>query len=265
MPLWVCIAQAKSIWENPAENLKKASNFAETAASEGAGIICFPEQFATGWDPASSVFAEDEDGLICSAYRDIAVESGIAVLGSYREKTGNFPKNTTIFFDDRGRLVSKYSKIHLFSPAGEDRHFSPGESPATFDFRGIKFGVAICYDLRFPELFLKYKKKGAGCVLVPAAWPCSRLSHWDLFLRTRAIENRIYTVGINTTGRTPVDDYCGGSMAVSPLGEIIAGPLKGEGLIYADIESPCPELPDSLSDRREDLYKSWMQDLPDQK
>lgn len=262
MALRLCIAQAESSWEDPDSSLKKASVFAKNAAAGGAEIICFPEQYATGWDPASSAFAEDENGSICSAYCDIASEYGIGVLGSFREKSSAGLKNTAVFFDESGKILSKYSKIHLFSPAGEEKHFSPGTSPSVFEYGGIKFGIAICYDLRFPELFLKYRMLGADCVLVPAAWPCKRLSHWDLFLRTRAVENRYYMAGINTTGRTPVDYYCGGSMAVSPLGDVIAGPVKEEGLLYADIE-PVEQGkdfgPDTLSDRRDDLYKSWMQ------
>lgn len=262
MTFRVCIVQAESSWENPGENLKKASFFAVKAASEGADIICFSEQYATGWDPSSSAFAENDEGPVCSAFRDIASEYGLGVLGSFREKSDGCLKNTSVFFDRNGRLLSKYSKIHLFSYAGEDRYYTPGEFPSVFEYGGVKFGIAICYDLRFPELFLAYKKLGAGCILVPAAWPCSRLSHWDLFLRTRAVENSLFMVGINTTGRNPVDDYCGGSMAVSPSGDVISGPIKDEGLLYADIDMDLVEgrdsVPDSLSDRRDELYKSWI-------
>lgn len=264
MTLRVCIVQAESFWENPSGSLEKAHILAKSASAEGAAVVCFSEQFATGWDPSSHRYSEDENGFICTAYRNIAMEHGIGVLGSYREKTDGLPRNTAVFYDERGRLLSKYSKIHLFSPAGEEKHFSPGSSLSVFDYKGVKFGIAICYDLRFPELFLKYRRLGAECVLVPAAWPCSRLSHWDLFLHTRAIENRLFMAGINATGRTPVEEYCGGSMFVSPGGDIIAGPLKDEGLLYADIDPSVTHRadsgPDSLSDRRDDLYKSWMQD-----
>lgn len=259
------MVQAESSWENPGENLEKARTFAETAASAGADIISFSEQFATGWDPSSNLHVQDENGSISGAYRDIAIEYGLGVLGSFREKSDGLPRNTAVFYDDSGRLISKYSKVHLFSPAGENMHFSPGSSLSVFDFRGVSFGIAICYDLRFSELFHRYRRLGAECILVPAAWPCSRLSHWDLFIRTRAVENRLFIAGINTTGKTPVDDYCGGSVAVSPSGEIIAGPMKKEGLLYADIDPDSVrgsgnEGPDTLSDRRDDLYKSWMQD-----
>jgi len=261
MTFRVCIVQAESSWENPGENLKKASFFAGKAAREGAELICFSEQFATGWNPSSSAFAESVEGPICSAFSDIARDYEIGVLGSFREKSDGNLKNTGVVFDNHGRIISKYSKIHLFSPAGEDRYYTPGDTPSIFEYDGVKFGIAICYDLRFPELFLTYKRLGAGCIFVPAAWPCSRLSHWDLFLRTRAVENGLFMVGINTTGRNPVDDYCGGSMAVSPSGDIISGPLKGEGLLYADIDDLAAgggSGSSSLSDRRDDLYKSWI-------
>ena len=95
------------------------------------------------------------------------------------------------------------------------------QSLGIFSLGSLSCGIAICYDLRFPELFRLYAKKGVQAMFVPAAWPQNRIRHWELFIRARAAENQMYIVGINTTGITPVDSYAGGSMTVDPYGDII--------------------------------------------
>lgn len=231
------MAQARPVWEKPAEGLEKALGLAGAASAAGARVICFPEQFATGWDPESSSFAEEYGGPVSSGFCTIAADCGIGVLGNFREKTPDGLRNTAIFAGADGKAVAFYSKMHLFYPEGEDKFFSPGTSPAVFDYEGVRFGIAICYDLRFPGLFEEYSRLGTECVLVQAAWPCSRVSYWKHFISTRAKENGYYVAGTNTTGRTPVDEYCGGSMAASPAGMTVAGPAEGECLIYADVDT----------------------------
>ena len=87
--------------------------------------------------------------------------------------------------------------------------FSPGSELGIFTLGPLTCGIAICYDLRFPELFRIYAQKGVQVVFVPAAWPQKRINHWELFITARAAENQMYVVGVNTTGVTPVDTYAG--------------------------------------------------------
>jgi omega-amidase len=232
----ICSAQISSIWEDPEKTLEKAEGFIAYAASNGARLICFPEQFATGWDPASEKNVQDFRGGIITCLQACAKANRIAVIGSLRESSAPYPKNTAVAIGSNGNILSTYSKIHLFSPAGEDEHFISGTDLGIFSIGSLDCGSAICYDLRFPSLFRVYAQKGVQVVFVPAAWPESRIRHWELFIRARAAENQIYVVGVNTTGTTPVDRYCGSSIAADPHGMIISRANEAEQLLFIELE-----------------------------
>jgi predicted amidohydrolase len=256
----VCSAQIAGIFEDPETTLSKADLFIRHAAGSGASLICFPEQFATGWDPLSEKNTETLDGRIVSALAKSAKKNSIAVLGSFREAASPRPKNTAIVFDSDGRILAAYSKMHLFSPGKEDLVFSPGSELGMFRLGPLTCGIAICYDLRFPELFRLYAERGVQVVFVPAAWPARRIRHWELFLSARAVENQIYVIGVNTTGTTPVDTYSGVSMTVDPQGTILARATDAEQILFADLRvSDVHTARESLPverDRRCALYRS---------
>jgi omega-amidase len=248
-----------SIWEEPEKSLVKAELFIRRAAASGADLICFPEQFATGWDPSSRNNIEEPEGTVVSALRKYAKESGIGILGSFRERSEPKPKNTVVAIGKDGTIQSVYSKIHLFSPARENEAFTPGNELGIFTLGKMSCGIAICYDLRFPELFRLYAQKGVQAVFVPAAWPAGRIRHWELFISARAAENQMYIVGVNTTGKTPVDTYPGASMTADPHGTIVSRANDAEQLIFVDLD---PAMVDSVrsffpvgNDRRDALYR----------
>ena len=249
-----------SAWEDPEKSLAKAGPLIRNAANGGAGIIIFPEQFATGWDPASRTHIEKIDGFIINSLREFARDAGICVIGSFRERSGPHPRNTAVVIGRDGSLLTSYSKVHLFSPAGEDKAFAAGTELGTFSLGPLKCGVAICYDLRFPELFGAYAARGVQAVFIPAAWPASRIRHWELFISARAAENQMYVAGVNTTGVTPVDSYAGATMVADPHGTIIVRAGDTEQLIFAEMD---PEIVDSArssfpvkKDRRNELYRT---------
>lgn len=251
-------AQVRSVWSNPSASLEKAEPWVRAAAGSGASLICFPEQYATGWDPASGDFVQDKRGSIASGFRHLAREFGIAVLGSFREQGVQRPRNTCIVFDEDGEEIASYAKCHLFSPAHEEDHYEPGNDLGIFPLDGLSCGIAICYDLRFADLFRISAERGVHAMLVPAAWPASRIGHWELFIRARAIDHQMYIIGINTTGETPVDSYCGTSIAADPRGAVIARAGTGEELLIAGIERETvltvrKTLP-VIHDRRPDMY-----------
>jgi predicted amidohydrolase len=170
-------------------------------------------------------------GSIVSALRELAIDNSIAVIGSFRERSSPLPLNTSVAIGTSGEVLAKYSKCHLFSPAGEDQRYSPGTTLSVFDISGMRFGIAICYDLRFSSVFEGYVDLGADAVIVPAAWPATRGRQWELFLQSRAAEYQLYIIGVNTTGITPVDTYAGGSLIVDPTGSVVSRLGAGEGLI----------------------------------
>jgi omega-amidase len=231
-----CSAQIRSCWEDPTKTLAKAEPSIEQAAAAGARIIAFPEQFATGWDPGSPHHIEDVSGPIVSALKKYAQEYSIAILGSFRERRQPLPANSAIVVDADGSIRALYAKMHPFTLMQEERCYAAGDDIAVFETAGMKFGIAICYDLRFPSLFQVYAEKGACGVFVPSAWPASRIRHWELFIQARAVENQMYIIGINTTGKTPVEQYAGASMTADPDGCIVARAGGGDELLFSDLD-----------------------------
>jgi len=232
----IALAQVGAVWEDPTATLENVHPLIETAARQGARLICFPEQFATGWDPQSIRHAQSWDGEVPATLSAYAREYRIAILGSLRLEDEARVYNTAFIVGPGGERVAEYRKIHLFSPLEEGRHYHEGNNIHVCSVGDMAFGIAICYDLRFPPLFRMYMEAGAECVLVPAAWPASRIDAWELFIRSRALENQMYVAGINTTGTTPVGHYNGNSLVAGPYGKIIARGPESARLIFADLD-----------------------------
>ncbi|MHB8052688.1 MAG: carbon-nitrogen hydrolase family protein [Methanoregula sp.] len=256
----ICSAQIASIWEEPEKTLEKAGVFIRHAAASGADLICFPEQFATGWDPQPWKNIQDIHGSIVSSLQGYAKEYGIGILGSFRQAYDPLPKNTAVAIGRDGRILSTYAKMHLFSSGHEDEGNSPGTGLGIFTLDTMTCGIAICYDLRFPDLFRLYAHKGVQVVFVPSAWPHIRTRHWDLFIQARALENQMYVIGVNTTGQTPIELYSGDSMTADPLGIIISRANDAEQLIFTDLD---PAIVDTArrqfpvdKDRKDALYRA---------
>jgi omega-amidase len=260
----LCTAQMASTWEDPGANLERAALLIASAGADGADLICFPEQFVTGWSPDSTRFAEDPDGPTVRTLQDLARDHSIVVVGSYVQRHDPRPLNTSVAIDTEGEVVASFSKIHPFSPGGEDLHYDPGDHISVFSVGDVLFGIAICYDLRFAPVFRAYARKGVHCVLVPSAWPCSRTRAWELLIAARALDNQFYVIGCNPTGTTPVDRYCGHSVSADPVGVIISHGGEGEELIMTDVDPTRVELTRARmpveKDRRPDLYHRLLEE-----
>ncbi len=260
----ICSAQIASIWEDPAKTLEKAGPFVRHAAASGAALICFPEQFATGWDPLPKKNIQEINGSIVSTLRHFAEEYGIAIIGSFREAYPPLPRNTAIAIGSDGEILSAYAKMHLFSYGREDEGNAPGSGLGIFPLGPLTCGIAICYDLRFPELFRLYAAHGVQVVFVPSAWPQRRTRHWELFIQARALENQMYVAGVNTTGLTPVESYAGGTMTADPQGTIICRANEAEQLVFTDLDPEMITMTRSQfpveKDRRDELYYALSRD-----
>jgi omega-amidase len=258
----VCSAQIASTWEDPEKTLTRAETFIRNAADCGAKLICFPEQFATGWDPRPRKNIQDIHGRIISSLQAYAKDYRIGILGSLREEHDPLPKNTAVAIGRDGRILASYAKMHLFSFCHEHEANSPGTDLGIFTFDSLTCGIAICYDLRFPELFRLYALRGVHAVFVPAAWPQSRIRHWELFITARAAENQMFVLGVNTTGKTPVDRYSGASITADPHGAVISRADEAEQLLFSDIDPGEVERTRNAfpveKDRRDALYHSLL-------
>ncbi|MDP4163266.1 MAG: nitrilase-related carbon-nitrogen hydrolase, partial [Bacillota bacterium] len=129
-----------------------------------------------------------------------------------------------------------------------------------FPLDSLTCGVAICYDLRFPDLFHLYAKQGVQAIFIPSAWPEIRTRHWELFIQARALENQMYIVGVNTTGQTPIDTYAGDSMTADPQGVIVSRANAAEQVIFTDLDPRVVDISRHQfpveKDRRDGLYRA---------
>ena len=260
----LCTAQIGPCWQNPEETMEKIRQRVAEAVEYDASFIAFPEQIPTGWDPGdSSTGVQTEDGPIISRFMEYARDFSIGILGSFREYHLPHSRNTAVAIGSDGKILAKYSKIHLFSPGREDEMYDPGEDLGIFTMDGCRCGIGICYDLRFGDLFRLYRKAGVHLTLVPSAWPASRMRHFTLFSTARAAEFQMYVAGINTVGTTPVDHYSGGSLVVDPTGLVISQGSDREELLFTEIS---PELVDEVrqgfsvyQDRMDHVYQKFDQ------
>jgi len=134
----------------------------------------------------------------------------------------NYLSNTAIIFNPNGKQICSYEKIHLFGfTNGEKKVFKSGKSIKIFDLFETKVGVSTCYDLRFPEIFIKQVNLGAKILVVSAAWPQKRIKHWKHLLIARAIESQCYVVASNTSGISANVQLGSNSMVIDPTGNEI--------------------------------------------
>jgi len=248
--MWVAAVQLKSTPDLEA-NLARAQTLIEEAAARGAKLAALPEHFAClGREADTAAAAQPLDGPLVSRFRELAGKLGIfLLLGSFPERTPEKarPYNTSVLLGPRGQVLACYRKLHLFdvdlpgkAPYRESEHTHPGEEVVTAALPGEPFtaGLAICYDLRFPELFRAQVSRGANLLLVPAAFTITTgPDHWEVLLRARAIENLAYMVapaqyGEHAAGRRSY----GRSLIIDPWGLILAQAPDGEGVILAHLD-----------------------------
>jgi predicted amidohydrolase len=249
------------------QNLAVARELLEGAAGAGAEFAVLPEYTDYLGPGDGAPKPEGTDGEYARFFASAARELGIWVhAGSFHE-TGPDERhtyNTSMVFNPRGDLVALYRKIHLYDVeiAGrvsyqESRSVAPGSETVVADVAGVRTGLSICYDLRFPELYRRLAVDGAARVLVvPAAFMMhTGRDHWEVLLRARAIENQCYVVAAGQIGDHEPRRTCfGRSMIIDPWGTVLAQAPDAVGVVTADLdlarlEQIRTELP-SLANRR---------------
>jgi len=216
--LTVALGEYDTGWHNTAQSLARARELAHQAKSASAELLLLPEMFATGFTMEAEEYAEPEDGSIARAVGEMAKHEALWILAgiSVRKSDGRFV-NTARLFSPHGDHNAPYEKQRLFVYANENEIYSPGEKPSIVEINGVRAGVLICFDLRFPELFRELAPEVDAFLLI-ANWPQSRQAHWDVLTRARAIENQCYVIAVNRTGEGGGLHYAGGSVAYDPLG-----------------------------------------------
>jgi Predicted amidohydrolase len=251
------------------ENVRKACGAIKISAQKGAQMVVLPEMFACPYDNASFVRnAEEVDGFIYHSIAESARENGVwVVAGSFPEREGKKLFNTSFVFDDLGNEIAHHRKLHLFDiniEGGqrfcESDTFSAGDEITVFDTPFGRMGLMICFDLRFGELSRAMALAGAKLLLAPAAFnKTTGPMHWDLILRTRAVDNGVFVAAVSPA-RDESASYIayGHSALVSPWGELVCRMGSDEAITIAEVDFSLVEavrrqLP-ILSARRTDLY-----------
>src|SRR5688572_30161681 len=194
----ISLGQMNIVLGDVRKNTARVQEWTEEAARRGSHLVLFPELWSTGYALAQG--KELATPLGAGLFADLAAlaqQQKISITGSILEKRGIEVANSAAFFAPNGRTLGVYRKIHLFRLMDEDRYLQPGESALALDLPWGRTGLAICYDLRFPELFRRYAVEGAKMIVIPAEWPMARIEHWRLLLQARAIENQCYVVACN--------------------------------------------------------------------
>lgn len=211
-------------------------------------LIALPEVFAIrGSDDAFRRSAQSLTGPLMTFMASIAHRHNAWVLaGSFVEGDGKAAYNTSVLMNRRGEVAAVYRKIHLFEAEldtgeiiRESDLWSPGTEPVMADLEGWHCGMAICYDLRFPELFRHYSAQGAHLFFVPSNFTQrTGQDHWQVLLRARAIENQCFVVAPDQCGTNPhtgIASY-GNSMVISPWGDVLARLEGGEDAVTVELD-----------------------------
>lgn len=252
------------------KNMETALRYADEAAKEGALLVCFPEVMnLIGRNVGEGGGREPVPGYSTKLLMEKAKEKGIFIHGgSITEEIPGERRayNTSVLIGPDGRILSEYRKLHTFDITladgkafRESDRVCPGESMETVTTELGVFGMSICYDVRFPELYRLLALKGAQVIFVPASFTKETgEAHLEALLRARAIENGCYLISAAQTGTKPAYTAYGNSMVIDPWGRVTARAGTEPGILYGEIDLTYEEevrrqMP-SLKNRRADLY-----------
>lgn len=255
-----------------ADNMQRVETMLRQARDQGADLAVLPEMFCQPYD--MKLVPERAEriptGRTCEKLSGWSKELEMTIVGGSIAETDENGKyyNTATVWNEKGELIATHRKVHLFDvdlPGGlsfkESTVLSAGNRITVCEAAGLKLGVAVCYDVRFPELFRLMALKGADFVALPGAFNnISGPAHWEMLIRNRAAENTFYVAGVS--GLSPDGssyEAWGHSMLVDPFARILFNLGKSEGIVLgkidpAQLEDIRSRLP-VLKQRRDDLYE----------
>lgn len=244
-------------------NLRKIHDFSARAKEGDAELVVFPEMADTGYSmPVIQAHATPWTEGAVPELRKMAKSLSVAIICGVSEREGSSIYNSQVFIDANGEIVGSYRKTHLFTgtPIGEDKCFSPGHELRSFPFGGLRLGLSICYDLRFPEVYRKLAiEQKVNVFIISSAWPFPRVEHFRVLCAARAIENQSYVIVSNRVGTDEGVTCCGSSAIIDPYGVTVASASTDrEELVQAEVsEEVITAVRNKMAvfdQRRPDLY-----------
>ena len=246
----------------PEENFSHAAELVKRAMKDKPDVLVLPETWNTGFFPRENLQALcDRDGIqVKQVFGALAERNQVNIVaGSVSNVRGGKVYNTAMVFDRTGVCIASYDKTHLFTPMGEDNCYTPGDRLCTFVLDGVKCGLIICYDVRFPELTRSLTVPGLDMLFVVSQWPKVRTFHLRSLTTARAIENQMFLVCCNSCGTAGQTVYGGNSAIIDPWGETVALAGETEEILTADCDLQIlTNIRGSIPvfrDRRPSLYK----------
>ncbi|KAB8128322.1 carbon-nitrogen family hydrolase [Gracilibacillus oryzae] len=234
------IFQMDVIVANPEHNRQKIFDWVQYVTKDNdLDTIVLPEMWNAGYKLDKLEEIADNNGAETIPFlSNIAKEYSINIIGgsiANRKEDGIY--NSSYVFNRKGELVYQYDKIHLVPMLNEPVYLQGGKEKAKiFHIDGIKMGLIICYDLRFPEITRSLALQGAEVIYVVAQWPASRAEHWKYLQYARAIENQCYIISANSSGTCDETQFAGESLVIEPTGKIVTqGPPETEAKLYGTI------------------------------
>jgi predicted amidohydrolase len=242
----IAVAQILS-GTNPADNLQLVRDYTGRAADAGATLVVFPEATMCRFGVPLAPIAEPVDGPWADGVRRIAADANITVIvGMFTPADDGRVANTLLAAGpgSPNQPDTHYDKIHLYDAFGftESRTVAPGRGPVVITVDGVGVGLSTCYDIRFPELFTTLARRGAQLITVSASWASGRgkLEQWTLLARARALDSTSYIVAAGQADpgeplASSAPTGVGGSLVVSPFGEVVASAGADPQLLVADL------------------------------
>ncbi len=221
-----------------AANWRAAKAALDQAGAGGADLVVLPELWQTGYAYRQLPALARETPASLHRVGELAKKYGYFVAGSWaeRDEEDGLLYNTAYLIGPDAKVRARYRKVHLFGPMREDRHFAAGRAVCVAKLGIGTIGVALCYDLRFPELARKMALRGAELLVYPSQWPQVRLGHFHTLLAARAIENQLFVAGVNRSGRSAAVQFGGGSTVIGPRGEVLAQLGEEQGFLEAELD-----------------------------
>ena len=258
----VACLQMDMLLAKPEENFSHAAELVKRAMENKPDVLVLPETWNTGFFPRENLQALcDRDGSrVRQVFGALAAQYQVNIVaGSVSNVRGGKVYNTAMVFDRTGACIASYDKTHLFTPMGEDNYYTPGDRLCTFVLDGVKCGLIICYDVRFPELTRSLTVPGLDMLFVVSQWPKVRTFHLRSLTTARAIENQMFLVCCNSCGTAGQTVYGGNSAIIDPRGETVALAGETEEILTADCDLQIlTNIRGSIPvfrDRRPSLYK----------
>lgn len=253
------LVQLNPVWEDRETNLRRVTELLGSADMHPGDFVLLPEMFDTGFSMNTERTA-DTNGQCVQFLSRLAQDLGVTIQfgRTFKASHGTKASNVMTVVGASGQIIAEYQKIHPFSPGKEDQFFAPGDRVVVYDVpapaesekasgsspnQPAKVCAAICYDLRFPELFRRGLLLGAEIFAVGACWPRVRQHHWRSLLIARAIENQAIVLGVNRTGTEPSQrpdssqiHYSGGSVAIGPTGDVLGEAGENETVLTIPLD-----------------------------